>query len=152
MQKFNSVLGCNTKLRTWTPANEQNVGQFDGWNELRFFRATAWWKKCYGTYGWAFQIFNRWNPESINAKTVIPTLAKTFSEYGQNDAVAQVTNSKNNAAIDEPRRSTRNRRPPAYLKAYVCERKVDKKAMIRNRYNWVPHPAPNTKWERDTYN
>ena len=24
--------------------------------------------------------------------------------------------------------------------------------MIRNRYNQIPHPAPNTKWERDTYN
>ena len=29
---------------------------------------------------------------------------------------------------------------------------VDKKAMIRNRYNRIRHPAPNTKWERDTYN
>ena len=24
--------------------------------------------------------------------------------------------------------------------------------MIRNRYNRIPHPALNTKWERDTYN
>ena len=30
--------------------------------------------------------------------------------------------------------------------------KVDKKAVIRNRYNRIPHPAPNTKWEMDTYN
>ena len=30
--------------------------------------------------------------------------------------------------------------------------KVDKKAMIRNRYNRIPHPAPNTKWEKNTYN
>ena len=22
--------------------------------------------------------------------------------------------------------------------------------MIRNRYNRIPHPAPDTKWERDT--
>ena len=29
--------------------------------------------------------------------------------------------------------------------------KVDKKAMIRNRYNRIPHPALNTKQERDTY-
>ena len=32
-------------------------------------------------------------------------------------------------------------------------KKLDKKpsmAMIRNRYNRIPHPAPNTKWERDT--
>ena len=29
--------------------------------------------------------------------------------------------------------------------------KVDKKAMIRNRYNQIPYPALNTKWERDTY-
>ena len=28
---------------------------------------------------------------------------------------------------------------------------VDKKAMIRNRYNRIPHPAINTKRERDTY-
>ena len=30
--------------------------------------------------------------------------------------------------------------------------KVDKKAMIRNRYNQIPFPALNTKRERDTYN
>ena len=30
--------------------------------------------------------------------------------------------------------------------------KVDKKAMIRNRYNRIPYPALNTKRERDTYN
>ena len=30
--------------------------------------------------------------------------------------------------------------------------KIDKKAMIRNRYNQIPHPALNTKRERDTYN
>ena len=30
--------------------------------------------------------------------------------------------------------------------------KVDKKATIRNRYNRIPHPALNTKRERDTYN
>ena len=30
--------------------------------------------------------------------------------------------------------------------------KVDKKAMIRNRYNRIPHPALNTKRGRDTYN
>ena len=30
--------------------------------------------------------------------------------------------------------------------------KVDKKAMIRNRYNRIPNPALNTKWERDTHN
>ena len=29
---------------------------------------------------------------------------------------------------------------------------VDKKAMIRNRYNRIPHPALNTKRERDTHN
>ena len=29
---------------------------------------------------------------------------------------------------------------------------VDKMAMIRNRYNQIPHPALNTKQERDTYN
>ena len=30
--------------------------------------------------------------------------------------------------------------------------KVDKKAMIRNRYNRIPHPVLNTERERDTYN
>ena len=30
--------------------------------------------------------------------------------------------------------------------------KVDKKAMIKNRYNRTPPPALNTKRERDTYN
>ena len=30
--------------------------------------------------------------------------------------------------------------------------KVDKKSMIRNLYNRIPNPDPNTKWERDTYN
>ena len=30
--------------------------------------------------------------------------------------------------------------------------KVDKKAMIRNRYNRIIHPALNTKRERDSYN
>ena len=30
--------------------------------------------------------------------------------------------------------------------------KVDKKAMIKNRYNRIPHPALNTKRERDAYN
>ena len=39
----------------------------------------------------------------------------------QDDAVAQGTNSQNNAATDMPRRSTRNRRPPTYLKDYVRE-------------------------------
>ena len=29
---------------------------------------------------------------------------------------------------------------------------VDETAMARNRYNRIPHPAQNTKWERDTYN
>ena len=32
----------------------------------------------------------------------------------------------------------------------IC--KVDKKAMIRNRYNRIPYPALNTKREWDTYN
>ena len=39
-----------------------------------------------------------------------------------------------------------------YLPPFTAEGRVDKKAMIRNRYNRIPHPAPNTKWERDTYN
>ena len=30
--------------------------------------------------------------------------------------------------------------------------KVDKKPIIRNRYNQIPHPALNAKRERDTYN
>ena len=30
--------------------------------------------------------------------------------------------------------------------------KVDKQAMIRNRYTRIPYPALDTKWERDTYN
>ena len=30
--------------------------------------------------------------------------------------------------------------------------KVDKKAMIRNRYNRIPYSVLNTKRERDTYN
>ena len=30
--------------------------------------------------------------------------------------------------------------------------KEETKAMIRNRYYWIPHPALNTKMERDTYN
>ena len=34
----------------------------------------------------------------------------------------------------------------------MLEGKVDKKAMIRNRYNRIPHLALNTKRERDTYN
>ena len=29
---------------------------------------------------------------------------------------------------------------------------VDKKAMIKNRYNWIQHPALDTKRERVTYN
>ena len=29
--------------------------------------------------------------------------------------------------------------------------KIDKKAMIRNRYNQIPHPGLNTKRERDTH-
>ena len=36
--------------------------------------------------------------------------------------------------------------------SYMYLSQVDKKEMIRNRYNQIPHPAPNTKWERDTYN
>ena len=28
--------------------------------------------------------------------------------------------------------------------------KVDKKAMIRNGYNLIPHPAPNTKREKES--
>ena len=40
------------------------------------------------------------------------------------------------------------------LASHICNRtkrlfKVDKKAMIWNRYNRIPHPAPNTIWERD---
>ena len=35
---------------------------------------------------------------------------------------------------------------------FSVEYKVDKKAMIRNWCNRVPHPALNTKQERDTYN
>ena len=35
---------------------------------------------------------------------------------------------------------------------FVRINKVDKKAMIRNRYNQIPHPALNTKRGRDTYN
>ena len=30
--------------------------------------------------------------------------------------------------------------------------KVDEKAMISNRYNGIPHPALDTKWDRNTYN
>ena len=30
--------------------------------------------------------------------------------------------------------------------------KADKKTKIRNRYNWIPRPALNTKREKDTYN
>ena len=30
--------------------------------------------------------------------------------------------------------------------------RVDEKAMIRDRYNRIPHPALDTKWERYTYN
>ena len=25
--------------------------------------------------------------------------------------------------------------------------KLDEKAMIKNRYKWIPHPAPDIKWE-----
>ena len=32
----------------------------------------------------------------------------------------------------------------------IKETKVDEKAMIRNQYNQIPHPAPNTKRERNT--
>ena len=34
----------------------------------------------------------------------------------------------------------------------ISKAKVDKKAMLRNRYNRIPHPAPNTGWESDMYN
>ena len=30
--------------------------------------------------------------------------------------------------------------------------KLDEKAMFWNRYNQIPHPALDTKWERKTYN
>ena len=30
--------------------------------------------------------------------------------------------------------------------------KVETKAMIRSRYNQIPHLALNSEWERDTYN
>ena len=30
--------------------------------------------------------------------------------------------------------------------------KLDEKATLRNRYNPIPHPALDTKWERKTYN
>ena len=30
--------------------------------------------------------------------------------------------------------------------------KLDEKATLRNRYNPVPYPALDTKWERKTYN
>ena len=30
--------------------------------------------------------------------------------------------------------------------------KLDEKATLRNRYNQIPHPALDTKWERKTYN
>ena len=37
----------------------------------------------------------------------------------------------------------------AYLDpSHLIPCKVDKKAMIRNRYNRIPHPVPNSKWER----
>ena len=29
--------------------------------------------------------------------------------------------------------------------------KLDEKATLRNRYNPVPHPGPDAKWERKTY-
>ena len=38
------------------------------------------------------------------------------------------------------------------VKQIYPSEKVDKKAMIRNRYNRIPHPVLNTKRERDTYN
>ena len=39
------------------------------------------------------------------------------------------------------------------LPIWICKQCiVDKKAMIRSRYNRIPHSDPNTKWERDTYN
>ena len=30
--------------------------------------------------------------------------------------------------------------------------KLDEKATRRNRYNSIPHPALDTKWEKKTYN
>ena len=30
--------------------------------------------------------------------------------------------------------------------------KLDEKATLSNRYNPIPHPALDTKWERKTYN
>ena len=30
--------------------------------------------------------------------------------------------------------------------------KVNEKAMVMNRYNRIPHPTLDTKWERNTYN
>ena len=44
---------------------------------------------------------------------------------------------------------------PAFIRIVLLQNsisKVDKKAMIRNRYNRIPHPVPNTEWKRDTYN
>ena len=38
-----------------------------------------------------------------------------------------------------------------FLYTNPCYNEVDKKAMIRTRYNRIPYPTLNTKWERDTY-
>ena len=44
-----------------------------------------------------------------------------------------------------------NTHPVLQLVQYTKLIKEDKKAMIRNRYNRTPHPAPNTKRERGTH-
>ena len=38
------------------------------------------------------------------------------------------------------------------FKYLILNYKVDQKAMVRNRYNRIPHPVLNTKRERDTHN
>ena len=38
------------------------------------------------------------------------------------------------------------------LHAIICFEKKDENAMVRNRYNRSPHPAPNTKREKNTNN
>ena len=35
---------------------------------------------------------------------------------------------------------------------YVLWKVDEKEATIRNRHNRIPHPALDTKWERNTYN
>ena len=71
----------------------------------------------------------------------------------QNESLnTTVTLSQMDATYDQNANSDHSIAEAKRVHQAQLKEKVDEKATMRNRYNRTPHPALDTKWERNTYN